>query len=243
MEISITDIKLIKKNPKNPRTIKDEKFKKLVKSIQDFPQMLSIRPIVVNDDMIVLGGNMRLAACIEAGLKEVPYIKASELTEEQQNEFVIKDNSSFGEWDWLALNEEWDENDLESWGIEIPNFGPVTENYSRKIESPVYQPKEEKPSLKTLVNKTKTNELISKIKQSNISEEEKEFLILSAQRHLVFNYSKIADYYSNASKEMQELMEDSALVIIDFHKAIELGFVKLSKKIMEQYSKDYNDEQ
>ena len=94
----VSDIKL---NPNNPRVIKDDKFVKLVKSIQDFPKMLEIRPIVVNDDMIVLGGNMRLKACKEAGIKEVPVIKASNLTEEEQRQFIIKDNVGFGEWDWV----------------------------------------------------------------------------------------------------------------------------------------------
>lgn len=109
----------IKLNSNNPRIIKDDKFQKLVKSIQEFPQMLSIRPIVVNDDMIVLGGNMRLKACQEAGLKEIPIIKASNLTEEQQKEFIIKDNVGFGEWDWENLANEWDETQLEDWGLDV----------------------------------------------------------------------------------------------------------------------------
>lgn len=107
MNIESVKISTVKSNPNNPRVIKDDKFDKLVQSIKDFPQMLEIRPIVVNDDMIVLGGNMRLKACKEAGLKEVPIIKASDLTEEQQREFIIKDNVGFGEWDWEQLK-EWD---------------------------------------------------------------------------------------------------------------------------------------
>jgi len=112
----------VKSNPNNPRLIKDEKFSKLVKSIKEFPKMLEIRPIVVNEDMIVLGGNMRLKACKEAGLKEIPIIKASDLTEEQQKQFIIKDNVGFGEWDWDILANEWDLQDLEDWGLEIPNL-------------------------------------------------------------------------------------------------------------------------
>ena len=108
----------VKTNPNNPRLIKDDKFKKLVKSIKEFPQMLELRPIVVNDDMIVLGGNMRLKACKEAGLKEVPIIKASDLTDEQQNEFIVKDNVGFGEWDWDVLANEWDVVQLEDWGLD-----------------------------------------------------------------------------------------------------------------------------
>jgi hypothetical protein len=121
-EAVLTPINKIKLNPNNPRLVKDDKFKKLVKSIQDFPEMLKIRPIVVNDDMIVLGGNMRLKACKEAGLKEVPVIKASSLTEEQQREFIIKDNVGFGEWDWDMIANERDQEQVTEWGLDIPDF-------------------------------------------------------------------------------------------------------------------------
>ena len=114
----------IKPNPNNPRLIKDDKFHKLVKSIQDFPKMLEIRPIVVNSDMIVLGGNMRLKACKEAGLKEIPVIFADDLTEEQQREFIIKDNVGFGEWDWEMIANEWDSEQLEEWGLDLLGFDP-----------------------------------------------------------------------------------------------------------------------
>jgi len=119
----LTKISAIKRNPNNPRILKDDKFAKLTQSIKDFPQMLDIRPIVVNDDMIVLGGNMRLKACKEAGLKEVPVIKVKDLTEEQQREFIIKDNVGFGEWDWDLLANEWDTDLLEDWGLDI-DFNP-----------------------------------------------------------------------------------------------------------------------
>ena len=122
MNITTTKLTDIKSNPNNPRIIKDDKFKKLVASIKEFPQMLSLRPIVVNDDMIVLGGNMRLKACKEAGLKEVPVIKASDLNEEQQKQFIIKDNVGYGEWDWDMLANEWDAEELVEWGLDIPNF-------------------------------------------------------------------------------------------------------------------------
>jgi DNA modification methylase len=112
----------VKANPSNPRTIKDDKFNKLVQSIKDFPQMLELRPIVVNDDMIVLGGNMRLKACKEAGLKEVPIIKASELTPEQQAEFIVKDNIGFGEWDYELLLNAYDSSELEAWGLDLPDL-------------------------------------------------------------------------------------------------------------------------
>ena len=112
----------VKANPNNPRSIKDDKFKKLVQSIKDFPEMLELRPIVVNNDGVVLGGNMRLKACKEAGLKEVPVIKASELTEEQQKEFIIKDNVGFGQWDWDLISNEWNVDELNNWGLDVVNF-------------------------------------------------------------------------------------------------------------------------
>jgi len=115
-------IKDIKTNPNNPRYIKDEKFNKLVQSIKELPEMLQLRPIVVNDEMVVLGGNMRLKACQKAGLKEVPIIKASDLTPEQQEEFIIKDNVGFGSWDWDILANEWDAEQLEDWGMDLPGF-------------------------------------------------------------------------------------------------------------------------
>jgi len=121
------DIKQVRPNPDNPRFIKGNKFEKLVKSIKEFPQMLDLRPIVVNQDMIVLGGNMRLKACEEAGLKEVPIIFADNLTPEQEKEFIIKDNSSFGEWDWDLLANEWETEQLIDWGMDIPDDWAVDE--------------------------------------------------------------------------------------------------------------------
>ena len=117
VEVNISDIR---ENQNNPRLIKDDKFKKLVQSIKDFPQMLAIRPIVVNADMTVLGGNMRLKACKEAGLKKVPILVANDLTEAQQKEFIIKDNVGFGEWDWEMIANEWPE--VEEWGLDVPDF-------------------------------------------------------------------------------------------------------------------------
>jgi ParB-like chromosome segregation protein Spo0J len=119
MKTITVKISEVKANPNNPRIIKDDKFQKLVTSIKELPQMLQLRPIVVNDDMVVLGGNMRLKACKEAGLKEIPIIKATDLSEEQQRAFIIKDNVGFGEWDWDALANEWDAELLIEWGLDV----------------------------------------------------------------------------------------------------------------------------
>jgi len=119
MPNSLMKISDIKANPNNPRIIKDDKFKKLVESVKSFPEMLELRPIVVNNDMIILGGNMRFKACKEAWIKEIPVIIADNLTEEQEREFLIKDNVSGGEWDWDILANEWDKEELEEWGLDV----------------------------------------------------------------------------------------------------------------------------
>ena len=114
-------INTVKANPNNPRIIKDDKFAKLVKSIKEFPDMLNVRPIVVNKDMVVLGGNMRLKAIKEAGYKEVA-IEIVDWTEQQQKEFIVKDNVGYGEWDWNDLANNWDSEQLIDWGLDIPGF-------------------------------------------------------------------------------------------------------------------------
>lgn len=116
----------IKPNPNNPRIIKDDKFEKLKKSIKDFPKMMELRPMVINSDNIVLGGNMRLKALKELGYKEVPkeWVKrAEDLTEDEQRQFIIKDNVGFGEHDWEMLQAEWDLSELEDWGLDVPDWG------------------------------------------------------------------------------------------------------------------------
>lgn len=118
----------LKPNPSNPRIIKDEKFRKLVQSIKEFPEMLQLRPIVVDADLMVLGGNMRLKACQAAGLKDVPVVIAADLTPDQQREFVIKDNVGFGEWEWDALANQWDASKLTDWALDlptVPDFEPT----------------------------------------------------------------------------------------------------------------------
>ena len=128
MAYTIEKIQNVKLNPNNPRLIKDDKFKKLVQSIKDFPEMLNIRPIVVNTDMVILGGNMRYKACKEAGLKEIPII-ITDLSEDKQREFLIKDNTSGGEWDWEVLANEWDSEQLEEWGLDLVGFDANAEDF------------------------------------------------------------------------------------------------------------------
>ena len=118
-KINTIEVSKLKLNPKNPRTIKKDKFEKLKKSIKELPKMLKLRPIVVDEDFVVLGGNMRLQAVKDLGIKEVHYIQESELTEEEKKQFIIKDNSSFGDWDWDILANEWNNNELNEWGLDV----------------------------------------------------------------------------------------------------------------------------
>lgn len=219
----------LKNNPNNPRIIKDDKFYKLVESIKSFPEMLESRPIVVNQEMVVLGGNMRLKALIEAGIIEA-FVDVVDWSEEKQKEFIIKDNVAFGEWDWNELANAWDAADLSDWGLDVPSMEDINKNeepYSTNIESPIYSITDEKPLEKELYNLETYNRLLSKIEMADLPDEKKEFLKLASTRHIEFNYKKIAEFYAHEEKLVQELMEENALVIIDYQKAIELGFVKL----------------
>ena len=121
-------ISKIKSNPENPRLIKDMKFRKLVKSIKEFPEMLKLRPIVVDEKNIILGGNMRYKACIEAGLKEIYVIQADDLSEDQKKEFIIKDNVGFGEWDWDVIANQWDLKKLDDWGLNLISGDDIEES-------------------------------------------------------------------------------------------------------------------
>ena len=127
--VKVVKITEIKANPNNPRILKDDKFRKLVTSIEKFPEMADVRPIVVNMDMVVIGGNMRLRAMKEVGWKEAP-VQMVDWTEEQQKEFIIKDNLGYGEWNWDDLANNWDEEELTDWGLDIPNFD--TEGFADK---------------------------------------------------------------------------------------------------------------
>lgn len=237
------DIETIQVNPKNPRLIKDAKFKKLVESVKAFPRMLELRPIIIDDDGIILGGNMRFQALKETGAKEIPesWVKrAADLTEDEKKEFIVKDNIGYGEWDFEILAAEWDPDALAEWGIDLPKL--IDDEYTKKITAPTYEPKGEKPAVFELCETSKADELEREIMASSADEDTKAFLILAAKRHHVFNYEKIADFYAHSGKDVQALMEKSALVIIDFEKAIQYGYVKLSEEIEDIYSGDYDAE-
>lgn len=227
-------IKDIKPNPDNPRIIKDDKFKRLVQSIKDFPQMLELRPIVVNSDMMVLGGNMRLKACHEAGLTEVPVLKAEDLTEEQQREFIIKDNVGFGEWDWDELANNWDVDKLDAWGLEVPVKKELNEQDLFDIDIPFYTPSEVLPTLDQLASLDRMKELSSKIDQLDVSAELKAILHARASFFVDFYFDKIADFYSRQVPEVQEVFKELGMVVLAPKEALERGFVGLSEYLIEE---------
>lgn len=263
MKIEIIPISKLKNHPDNPRTIKDEKYNKLKESIKGFSSMLELRELILNEDYQVLGGNMRLKAAKELKFKEMPCKVFTREMAERENlqkkeegeptktyeeyckEFVIKDNLSYGEWEWAKVKDMWGEDVVTDWGMEIDDFFEEEEekenNYSRKIKAPNYEPSEIKPEINELFDTTKYDSLVKDIEASKLPEHEKEFLKLAASRHIVFDYGKIADYYSNSVKEAQNHMENSALVIIDFDKAIENGYVELSEKLHKLFAEDYDE--
>ena len=238
--MKISEIKL---NPNNPRVIKDDRFKKLVKSIVEFPKMMELRPMVINKDNIVLGGNMRLKALKELGYKEIPdsWVKrADELTEEEQRRFIIADNVGFGEHDWEMLANEWDVEELGEWGLDIPEFDNIqdesfelenNENDLFDIELPFYTPSELMPKIEELAEYEKTKILIEKIEMLKINEELKYILKNRACFFTNFNFQKIADYYYNSNEDIKEIFEELGMIIVAPKRAVELGFVNLKENI------------
>tara|TARA_R100001369_G_scaffold39363_1_gene65403 strand:+ start:812 stop:1531 length:720 start_codon:yes stop_codon:yes gene_type:complete len=235
VQIQKVKIDTIFENHTNPRFINEKKFKKLLKSVREFPEMLKLRPIVVNKEMGILGGNMRFKACKELGLKDVYIIKVEDLNDSQIEQFIIKDNVGYGEWDWDILANNWEMDKLEDWGLDLPLMNNDEDEYTNKIKAPVYEPENDKPDIDTIITNTKVNKLLEEIKNSTLDKEQKEFLKICAYRHYVFDYTKVADLYANSENEMQDLMEKSALIIIDFDKAIENGFVEMSDQIAKTY--------
>ena len=189
-----------------------------------------------------MAGHTRLKAAEQLGMDEVPTICADDLTEDQIRAFRLADNKTaeIAEWDFSALDEELEELghfDMERFGFEFPpDDEPEEEKYTEKTDIPQYEVVGEKPEIEELVDEEKTNELLEEIENSSLGSKEKQFLRKAAQRHLAFNYKKVAEYYAQAEEEMQKLMERSALVIIDYNDAIMNGYTKLSatiKKMLE----------
>lgn len=279
MDIEQPPLSAVLINPDNPRTCTEAKFQQLINSLLALPKMLEMRPIVVDENMMALGGNMRQRALsaisemteqqlidrlssIRDIKKKTDYEKdhlksfwlgwlknptsficrASNLTEAEKREFIIKDNASFGDWDTDALANNWDNQDLKDWGADI-NWEDIQEDeddtpenpYSSKVATPQYEPTSEvAPQLGDMLDDQKTRDLIQKINDtSDLTDEERSLLTAAAYRHQRFNYQNIAEFYAHARPEVQALMEKSALVIIDYEDALANGFVALTKQLAE----------
>lgn len=252
MDVIYRKIESLSKLENNPRTITPEDMERLKESISNNPDYLEAHPIVLSDrtgELVIIDGNQRYEACVQLGMSEVPTALLHGLTEEREQEIIIRANVLNGKWDIDKLL-AWNPEDLKGWGLDDISFednDPTqeeTRKYTQKIEPPVYEPcMENAPTEDSLCDTTKYDNLVERIESAGISEEAKAFLKKAATRHIVFDYGEIAEYYAHASKEVQELMEESALVIIDFGKAIENGYAKLRDDIYEIMMEDTDDEE
>lgn len=220
----------------NPRK-NDEAVDAVAESIRQFGFKV---PIIVDRNKVIVAGHTRLRAAEKLGMRTVPVIMAVDLSDDQVTAFRLADNKTaeLAAWDLSALEAELEkipDIDMTVFGFSIPEETDDKEGfdgtYTGKTNIPQYDVAGGGAMLYELVDEGKTDELISEIESANISRPEKEFLKLAAQRHLVFNYTKIAEYYAAAEPEMQRLMEKSALVIIDYQDAIMNGYTKLSERI------------
>lgn len=204
-------------NPENPRTINKVKFKKLVKSVREFPEMLKLRPIVVNKEMGILGGNMRFKACQELKLKEVYIIQATDLSDSQVEQFIIKDNVGYGDWEWDMLANSWDIDKLEDWGVNVPTI-KNTELLSGLEYKPMYYEPTKEPNinLEDCLDLTKYNEKIKALDEYDLTKKQKEILKMFAYRFIKIDFESVANYHSfNASEEEQKAIERLRLVLTD----------------------------
>lgn len=231
--------KKIKLNPDNPRWIKKQDFASLLKSIKAFPQMLEKRPVVYDEDFMILGGNMRFLGMQSLAEKEGFVIKdeyfasAVGWTKEQKDEFIIKDNLGWGSWDWDKLANEWDKEQLEDWGMNPTDWPNQTnDEYSQKLGEVVYEPKESKHKIKDLFQpETKFDTEIEAIE----NEELKEMLKARVSYFHNFNYAKIADYYAyQATPEEKKILEKLAFVLLDKDQLVELGFSKIIESLTKE---------
>jgi len=241
MEIQELQLDKIKPYSKNAKTHPEEQVQLIANSIKEFGFRT---PIVVDENFVIIQGHGRRLASLSLGLNTVPCIIADELSKEQVKMLRLADNKvAESEWDEdildFELSDLMETFTVEDFGFNLYSEEDEEEKYTTKIEIPIYEPKGIKPKIKDLYDDTKYRSLIERIKASSVTEEKKEFLELAARRHIVLNFDLIAEYYSHEESDTKELMEQSALVIIDFDKAIEEGYVKLSKAMQDSFRKDY----
>lgn len=240
-DVNIEDIKPYEFNAKKHDKIQ---IKNVAESIKQFG---FVQPLVINKDGVIIIGHCRYQAAKRLKLKTIPCLFVENLTDEQVKKLRNLDNKlNESEWDFDLLCKDiegLDFSDFEiDWNIdkeEPQQDGEQQEKYTTKIDVPQYQIKGEKPNIKELFDDEKCKQLCEEINTNqDLSKEEKDFLTLSAYRHVVFHYDKIAEFYANSSKEMQSFMEKSALVIIDFDDAIKNGYTQLSEEVSNMYLED-----
>ena len=232
---------------RNSRTHSEQQISKIAASIKEFG---FLNPVIIDGANGIVAGHGRVMAAQKLGMEELPVIEASHLSDAQRRAYVIADNrlALDAGWDEEMLAIEFEELKLEGFDLELTGFntqeladisegqGEADENpYTKKVSSPVYEPTGEKPEIIQMYDRTKTEQLLAQIHESDLPDDLRHFLVSAAHRHTVFNYQQIAEFYAHADSSLQGLMENSALVIIDFEKAIADGYVKLNQEILEIY--------
>lgn len=236
----------------NPRSINNDDFARLKRQIQ---KLGVYKPLLITDDGTVLGGNMRLRAYKELGIADVWVSVVDAPDDTKKLEYALSDNDRAGTYDEQMLAElitNTPDIELGDYKVDLgvpidltallAKFGPVgtdSPEYTDKIDTPVYTPSDIPVTLEELVDESRVKELLSRIERAPIPEGDKAFLKLAAFRHYKFTYSKIADYYASAPTDVQTLMEESALVIIDFNKAIQQGYVEMNDELKDLYRGDH----
>lgn len=234
IEKQVADLIPYKNNPRN----NDNAVNAVAASIKEFGFKV---PIVIDTNNVIVAGHTRHKAALQLGLETVPCVIADDLTDKQIKAYRLADNKvgELATWNdelqFLELTE------LDALGVDMLKFGfeelqkqiEADETYTSTINIPQYEIKGEKPDLSECLDQEKTKELLKEIEKANITKAEKDFLTMAAYRHNKFNYRKIAEYYAEASEELQKLMEKSALVIIDYDDAIKNGYTKLKTELEE----------
>jgi hypothetical protein len=246
--------------PRNPKTISKRNAERLLASWNEMGQF---QTVAIGPDGEVYDGHQRLSVLLAArGAEYMIDARQSNraLTEDERAKLVLSAHvGTTGAWNWDALS-GWDESLLQDCGFDAALLKELNDDaanlnemlrsmagesddepYSRKIEAPIYEPTGEKPEVSALYDDSKTKALTAAIDASALDDEIKQFLTIAAQRHTVLNFARIAEFYAHADEDLQALMEDSALVIIDFNRAIELGFVQLTERIAEMVRDEYGE--